>query len=117
MDLPVSCDTTQGVMIHANPHSAATTEFPSGQPVALAGPLEIVKESGDGDFRQDSLSPNDFEVLSGSAAGESIFAVTGTDAAGNKASDRVVLTVSLFVPPIPPLDSLGLTADAPSPKA
>lgn len=115
-DLPVSCDSTQGVMVHAHPHSAATADFPSGQPVDLAGPLVITKDSGDGDFKQDSAVPGDFEVLSGSAAGDSIFSVSGSDAAGNKVSDRVILSVSLFVPPPPVLDSLGLVADAPIAK-
>lgn len=115
-DLPVSCDSSQGVMVHAHPHSAATADFPSGQPVALAGPLTVVKESGDGDFKQDSAVPGDLEVLSGSVAGDSIFTVTGTDAAGNSTSDRVILTVTLFVPPVPPLASLGLTADSPIAK-
>lgn len=116
MELPISCDTTEGVVIRLHPHSSPTTEFPSGQPVALVGPVVIAKESGDGDFTQVSALPDQFELLSGPAAGVSVFTATGTDAAGNTAMDRYTLTVSLFVPPAPALADLGSVSDQPIKK-
>jgi hypothetical protein len=103
-DITKSLQDTQKTVITARPRSAKTDLYPDGQPVALDGPLTVVKDSGDGSFVQDPAKPNEFEAIAGENEGDTVFTVTGKDASGNTKTSKVTLTVALA------LDDLELSA-------
>lgn len=81
------------------------------------GPIMVTKESGAGDYAQVAERPLEIVYKSAAAADVSVFVVTGHSLNGPDISDRVTCTTTLFVPPTPPMTSLGQSFSAPEPKA
>jgi hypothetical protein len=106
--LNVSCTTAEKVPITANPQTG------SGQPAQLEGPLTVTVESGDGSVEQDPSTPLEFNAVSGSVAGDTVFLVQGDADLGAGVvtiEDRVTLTVTEES-----ASAIGLVAGPPIPK-
>lgn len=107
-DLAVTCSTAdEGILIDMHPASA------DGKDAVPEGPIVITKDSGDGDWRQNSTTPLEFEVVAGIAAGDSVFSVRGHSKGAPDVVEKVTLSVTLAAPP---LTTFNLTAGAIVPK-
>lgn len=112
MAFAVTSDNTQKVTgITAAPTSA------NGAAAPVDGPLRITITSGDGTVVQDPATPLSFDVISGTAVGDTVYHIEADADMGagvTLIADDVTYTVT--APPIPQATALGFSAGTVVPK-
>lgn len=109
MPLAITCTNDEQVTVNAKPQTS------TGRPAVIDGALTVTVLSGDGTVLQDPASPLSFKAVSGAAAADTVYDVSGDTDIGSGVvtiHDTVTLTVTSAV-----AANFGLSAGVTEPKA